>query len=40
MKIKSARKISSPKTPSTAICKIAQNFVITPNSFFVDTINE
>ena len=32
----SVRKIPPPKTPSTTICKIAQNFVIIPTPFFVD----
>ena len=29
-----------PKTPSTTICKIALNFVITPPLFAVNVINE
>ena len=33
-------KIPLPKTPSTTICKITQNFVIAPRPFFVDVINE
>ena len=37
---KEYQKNPPPKTPSTTICKIIQNFVITPTSFFVDVINE
>ena len=40
VEVKSARNIPIPKTPSTSICKIIQNFVITPPSFLVDVINE
>ena len=34
------QKIPPPKTPSTTICKVAENFVITPPLFFADVINE
>ena len=40
VEVKSARNIPIPKTPSTTICKIIQNFVIILPSFFVDVINE
>ena len=37
--VKGVRKIP-PSETSTTICKIPQNFVITPPNFFVDAINE
>ena len=38
--LQECQKNPPPKTPSTTICKIAHNFMITPLHFFVEFINQ